>query len=435
MQRISIENFGTIKRFEADVKDVMLLIGPQASGKSTLSKSIFLFKSIKDELSKFMLDVTNEQLERPINEFSKHLRNRFLHCFGTTKHMPRFTLKYYYSNEKEMTISLNSQGYVDVKFNSNILDDMNGIFKNVRNYNERVSRSQTRYVTLDETLEIDLEKIQYLKSIKSHIDDLFEDTRTTVFIPSGRSLISTLAEQLQDIKPYTLDFFMKSFVERINRLKPFFRDTLNLLIEERESLISEEANLNEVKYATSIIRKILRGEYRFESDGERIYLNDKEYVKLQYASSGQQESVWILLLIFRYILDGTSVFIVFEEPEAHLYPETQSDIVELIALLANINNNQIVVTTHSPYILSSFNNLLYAYQIGNNKVGTEKEAVESIVNRNIWLDPNRTSAYFVSESLWESIFDEDLKLIKAEKIDSASSIINNKFNNLFNLDN
>ena len=32
---------------------------------------------------------------------------------------------------------------------------------------------------------------------------------------------------------------------------------------------------------------------------------------------------------------------VFEEPEAHLYPETQSDIVELIGLLANINNNQI----------------------------------------------------------------------------------------------
>ena len=129
MQRIFIENFGPINRFEADVKDVMLLIGPQASGKSTLSKSIFLFKSIKDELSKFILDVTNEQLEQPINEFSKHLRNRFVDCFGTTKHMKPFTLKYYYSNQKEMTFSLNPQNLVDAKFNSNILDDMNVIFK------------------------------------------------------------------------------------------------------------------------------------------------------------------------------------------------------------------------------------------------------------------------------------------------------------------
>lgn len=435
MQRISIENFGPINKFEADVKDVMLLIGPQASGKSILSKSIFIFKSIKDELSRFIFDVSNEQLERPINEFSKYLRKRFVDFFGTTKQMEPFSLKYYYSTEKEITITLNSQGFVDVNFNSNILDDMNVIFKNMRNYNERMSRRQTRYLTLEERLEIDSEKTLYLKTIKSHIDDLFEDTRYPIFIPSGRSLISTLADQLQDIKPYSLDFFMKSFVERISQLKLYFRDTLNILIEERESLISEEANLSEIKYAATIIRKILKGEYRFEADGERIYLNDKQYVKLQYASSGQQESVWILLLIFRYILDGTSVFIVFEEPEAHLYPETQSDIVELIGLLANINNNQIVVTTHSPYILSSFNNLLYAYQIGTNKVGMEKEAVESIVNKNIWIDPNRTSAYFISENHCESIFDEELKLIQAEKIDSASSIINNKFNDLFNLEN
>jgi predicted ATP-dependent endonuclease of OLD family len=157
-------------------------------------------------------------------------------------------------------------------------------------------------------------------------------------------------------------------------------------------------------------------------------------VKLQYASSGQQESVWILLLIFRYILDETSVFMVFEEPEAHLYPETQSDVVELIGLLANVYNNQIIITTHSPYILSAFNNLLYAYQVGKNKIGDEREAVESIVNSKSWIDPNRISAYFISENGYESIIDEELKLIQAEKIDSASSIINDKFNDLFNLD-
>ncbi len=63
------------------------------------------------------------------------------------------------------------------------------------------------------------------------------------------------------------------------------------------------------------------------------------------------------MLIFGYILDETSVFMVFEEPEAHLYPETQSDIVELIGLLANLYHNQIIIITHSPYILPPFNNL------------------------------------------------------------------------------
>jgi predicted ATP-dependent endonuclease of OLD family len=433
VQRISIENFGPINRFEADVKDVMFLIGPQV-GKSTLVKLIFLFKSIKYELNRFILDASDEHLELPFNEFSKYLRKRFVDFFGITNSMQPFRIQYWYSYEKQIKFYLNDRGLVDVNFDSSIWDEINVIFENVRHYNFNVSRSQSRYLTLYEILEIESDKRLYLKSIKSHIDDLFEDTRSTVFIPSGRSLISSLANQLQDIEPYSLDLFLKSFLENINRLKISFKETLNILIEERQNLINEETNLNQVKYAARIIKKILKSEYHFQSDGERIYLNDDQYVKLQYASSGQEESVWILLLIFKYILDGTSVFVVFEEPEAHLYPETQSDIVELIGLLANINNNQIILTTHSPYILSSFNNLLYAYQIGN-KVGINKEAVESIVNRNIWIDPNRTSAYFISENRCESIFDEELKLIQAEKIDTASSIINNKFNDLFRLDN
>jgi predicted ATPase len=127
-------------------------------------------------------------------------------------------------------------------------------------------------------------------------------------------------------------------------------------------------------YQNYSFKKIRKGEYRFNADldKERTYFKNNHYVKLQYASSGQEESVWILLLIFRYILDETSVFMVFEEPEAHLYPETQSDIVELIGLLANLYHNPIIKTTHSPYILSAFNNLSYAYQVAKNKVGNER---------------------------------------------------------------
>jgi predicted ATP-dependent endonuclease of OLD family len=243
--------------------------------------------------------------------------------------------------------------------------------------------------------------------------------------------MSTLTDQLQEIKnPDTLDYFTKSFVERINLLKTYFTDDLNTLIQNKDIALNLGDDLSR------LLKKILKGEYRFNADidKERIYFKNNQYVKLQYASSGQQESVWILLLIFRYILDGTSVFMVFEEPEAHLYPETQSDIVELIGLLANVYNNQIIITTHSPYILSSFNNLLYAHQVGTNKVGDEREAVASIVNSKSWIDPDRISAYFISENGYESIIDEELKLIQAEKIDSASSIINDKFNDLFNLD-
>ena len=37
MAKIYIENFGPITKFEAEVKDIMLFIGPQATGKSATS--------------------------------------------------------------------------------------------------------------------------------------------------------------------------------------------------------------------------------------------------------------------------------------------------------------------------------------------------------------------------------------------------------------
>ena len=434
MQRISIENFGPVKKFEADVTDVMLLIGPQASGKSTISKSIFIFKSLKDEILNYIYtnEVEKYSSHHVFGSLLIHINNFFVQSFGINLDYNFFNVTYQYSLKKEITIYKDDYKYlILIKLSLAFEHELELLIKEILNYKIIFKEQQNKLKSLEELRRIELYKRLRFDYFKLRIDQIFEETHSSVFIPAGRSLMSTLTDQLQEIKnPDTLDYFTKSFVERINLLKTYFTDDLNTLIQNKDIALNLGDDLSR------LLKKILKGEYRFNGDidKERIYFKNNQYVKLQYASSGQQESVWILLLIFRYILDETSVFMVFEEPEAHLYPETQSDIVELIGLLANVYNNQIIITTHSPYILSAFNNLLYAYQVGTNKVGDEREAVESIVNSKSWIDPDRISAYFISENGYESIIDEELKLIQAEKIDSASSIINDKFNDLFNLD-
>ena len=41
MQKIIINNFGAVKNAEIDIKKVLILIGEQASGKSTIAKLIY----------------------------------------------------------------------------------------------------------------------------------------------------------------------------------------------------------------------------------------------------------------------------------------------------------------------------------------------------------------------------------------------------------
>ena len=56
MQKIEIRNFGPIKELNLDIKDFSIFIGPQASGKSTIAKTIFFFKSLNDDLVKYFIE-------------------------------------------------------------------------------------------------------------------------------------------------------------------------------------------------------------------------------------------------------------------------------------------------------------------------------------------------------------------------------------------
>lgn len=56
MQKICIRNNGPVKYFEMEIEKFNLLIGEQATGKSTIAKSVYFFKkrSILSELAKLL---------------------------------------------------------------------------------------------------------------------------------------------------------------------------------------------------------------------------------------------------------------------------------------------------------------------------------------------------------------------------------------------
>jgi len=51
------------------------------------------------------------------------------------------------------------------------------------------------------------------------------------------------------------------------------------------------------------------------------------------------------------------VLCIIEEPEAHLFPESQKEIIDILGLLSSIfpENMSFFLTSHSPYILTSIN--------------------------------------------------------------------------------
>jgi predicted ATPase len=117
MQRIIIENFGPIKSCNIEIKDFMILIGNQATGKSTICKCIYFFKSLRDNVKEYLYEVLNNGItaeQQFIDVINKELKNKFVNLFGLSKYKSKFNIEYHFDNEinASMTITDDNKKYL-----------------------------------------------------------------------------------------------------------------------------------------------------------------------------------------------------------------------------------------------------------------------------------------------------------------------------------
>ena len=235
--------------------------------------------------------------------------------------------------------------------------------------------------------------------------------------------INYLYSIMDDMQKSTLDYCTKCYIEEIFRIKDFFNQTPEQLAKRIYNRVGLGVEEEKVQLAIALMKKILQGEYRNVNGSERLFYNQDKSVKLNYASSGQQEAVWITNTMFYHMLGQRPACFIIEEPETHLFPNAQKLITEFIALVKN-GKNYVVLTTHSPYILGSINNLLYA----NNLSGkVDKDRLSEIIQSDFWLDYSSLGAYFLDNGIAKDIKDKEFADINHDVIDSASLDINEAY--------
>jgi energy-coupling factor transporter ATP-binding protein EcfA2 len=435
-QKIIIKNFGPIKDVEMEIDDFTIFIGPQTSGKSTIAKSVFFFMSLRDDMQIYLQRVFDDnKIEGEVDGFKKVIKTKFYEYWGgSNMGSSNFELKYFYSEKIWIELILNrpSEEIFTFNFSEDFVNQINAATL----YLKMRASDVAIFLTSKDIAQKGLERSRSLLELSNNLSEIFGFDGDLLFIPAGRNILSTLSEQIQNIAPKSLDSLMRTFIERINASKGFNGSD----ILETINFYSDSADKNEegtILLLKKLCESILQGSYshdHFENDGDRIKISPTNYIQLLFASSGQQETVWIIQMVILLILNKQKVFIVIEEPEAHLFPKTQKDILNLIVLLSNTSDNKVFITTHSPYILTSLNNNIYAYQVGQQ----HEEKVDKIIDKRLWMNPDKVQAYFVggegNKGEIRSIIHPELQIIQTEEIDSASSINNEEYDLLFDLD-
>lgn len=229
------------------------------------------------------------------------------------------------------------------------------------------------------------------------------------YIPSDRNLITSILENPFNFfnSDVTLSGYLRKFGEK-------YVDALSILLNEDEIFYF----LN-----NSFTRK-----------DNKIYLRNQDGLLLLNETHSGLQSIFPLFLVFEGE-NTRQTFHIIEEPEQNLFPILQHDLNKL--LISKLEDNSLLLTTHSPYILTSLNNLIQAHITGT-KDGNE-EKVNDIIDKKYWLDPKDVSAYMLKFDeqeggvIAENILDED-GLIRAEKIDGVSRILNEEFDRLLDID-
>ena len=448
--KLIVKNFGPIESANLNLKSVNVFIGPQASGKSTLAKLYTICNSPKlyhdfNELGKshFYIAKKQENLELfkepSIHKFKEALEDySIIDClnskteitFESTTHkveikkgiisfvdkidlskMNRaFEMKNFDKCKKEFeNLSRISDNFlIEYKFSVmwDRLSSEEQKTNDISKYFNEFSKEFNFDMDLSET-EI-LEIIQRANSIKRQ-----HFFKSPLYIPAERVIVNLLKQAALSLQ---------------NLEVPIPKHLLNFAsIYSNASFEIKEFDIGFLKDGT--VYKNVNGE-------DRIYFSTRKNMKLTESASGFQSIIPIILPIeFMKSKDMgyANYSFVIEEPETNLFPRAQYDLLKLLESGRSDDYGKIdkgtmhFYTTHSPFFLSSLNNLLFAFIKGNEHDKKNLTKIDSIIPKKSWINPEDFSAYQIIDGKTKSILNTETGLIENNIIDSVSEDIMNDF--------
>ncbi len=388
MATLTVKNVGPIREAELEVKKHTVFIGPQGTGKSTLAKLIAIGGDTRTFpgnvadvlLGKYGLDSftsTNSQFNYHNTSydilFEKERENITPKINGDENLMYDVIARRYRDAEEQL-----SKGLVKQR---SVFDEKQNILKNWE-------ESKASFVSL-------LNKIL---------------TNPSSYIPAERTLISLLSYNIWGIissgtdLPDMVTQFGYSFEKSRNHMKRL-----------------------EIPYLEIF--------YSLEGGEDYVYNDESGHAVLSRSASGYQSIIPLLLVVEHQRQESQRRFII-EEPELNLYPTAQKDLI--YSLMSGLQPDveykdaEWVITTHSPYVLSSFNTLMLAYKVAQRSDELRAE-VEKIIPARCWINPDEFAAYYVDKGIVRSIISEKTGMIADNELDDVSDDLADEQNKLFAL--
>lgn len=385
---LHIENFGPITDATVKLRAFNLFIGEQAIGKSTMAKLITIFT---DYISLCKL------INGGMGFWKICLREYGLDIYAADN----YKISYVMENENQ-SFHLKIENKAIVCF---MLKDGKKITNRTSIFNSLIDLKPIYH---SEEL---YKKIQEGEKSGVKKEDLLELFKNSLYIPAERIIYSVLTNLMPAL------YLSKSAVPQI---------LLRFMV---------ELNNAKAEYPKLPIG-LLNIDFKYEAGEDSIVLEgDDKTIPLNVASSGIQSLV-PLMLVLHYAIDKREYSsYVIEEPECNLFPTKQVELLKEILKKVMHPSRTLTITTHSPYLLSAINNLLFSGLIVEKYGEAMKNYIDEIVPPEYRLSASECSVYSLGESInggvyCRSLMDEETGMIDFNSLDAVSEELSIEFDAL-----
>lgn len=401
-EKLIIKNFGPIKSVDLDLGKITVLIGEQATGKSTIAKVL--------SICRFFSYIVDDS--ESATNYKSSFSNTALLDWGLSGYEIETSSYIFYKNE-DYSVEIKHHPNHDIERTEpdgeTLTDPVPPLFlPSISPISEKFKNLLEEYKRLKPSKEFFGISSDWTIPHSFLTTDVKKVMKNPFYFPTERGLQSIFS-------------IGKRGLENLN----------DRLYEQLAALNGLSANFkNDVKIdPLDIHYKYENGQAKFKG------LRDNAYYNLSQGASGYQSTIPIILAVKYYNeIENRKRTWIIEEPELNLFPKAQKKLIEFLVESVNSFDNQFILPTHSPYILTSLENLMYAYKLGNSCKGKFKKQVESIVDEKYWINQDDVSAYYLGEENEIDLMIREEALINKEYIDSVSDSINRDFDNLLEIE-
>ena len=378
MSRLSIKNIGAIKAIEFDVNRINVFMGPQSSGKSTISKILCHCQWV--EKSCFLNGQELEYYRKPGVFFNSlveyHKLEGYFNRNASIKYVGDYLTLTYTHSSKRITIKLQDKAAYAYPKISYIPSERNFVagVSNFSKYNE--GNNVIFYENLnDQDYIFDHGSKIQLVNASSGVQSILPLYQTILY------MLSNVYKKTRTLSP-SKEFAQKQLYAAWTSLYGVIKGQKNRLYDDAQHILLTVFNS--------------LGQPEVKAVDKLSELTPEELEK------NVSEASVLLNKLFDYHF--TQLFI--EEPEQNLFPDTQQKFVYWLIenLSKNGHKHAMVLTTHSPYILFALNNCMMG---GLVKKDIPQDKAEYFPSHAAWIEPQLVSVFEIEDGSIRRIQDKD----------------------------